>query len=356
MEPRTLAPSEPAARAATGISRGLAVPLHDQHDGPDRNACGTTSAAMVVDYYDGSAQQCHHSDLDALMRPFDLYSAPGRLADAVARRGMRTGLRVGAGADDLCGLIDRGVPSIVIIDPHVNGSKGNGLHYVVVTGYRNDARGQLAGVTLNDPASSEPYEMPWAEFDEKWRNLSLKGVPTTLDRVLISAVPMGDAPVTGADGVRRPASSIALPGEGGPGVTASGRPGLCVADGVVNAVSAAPRGNGLRAAGGVGQTVVGAAALPAASLGQASQRLGASFEQRAARRWEAGGWAGRAGAVLDYTEGAGLQAAGCVLETGANVAASAAQATGDALGWAGDKVERAGAWIGDTLGTWFYGR
>ena len=84
MEPRTLAPSEPAARARCRSRRGLAVPLHDQHDGPDRNACGTTSAAMVVDYYDGSAQQCHHSDLDALMRPFDLYSAPGRLADAVA--------------------------------------------------------------------------------------------------------------------------------------------------------------------------------------------------------------------------------------------------------------------------------
>lgn len=349
----TVALSDRARALASPQVRTLSVPLYDQHDGADRNACGTTSASMLIDTFAGTGRT-HHGDLDARMRPFDLYGAPQRLADAIGERGFRVGLRTGADAETIRGLIDQGVPAIALIDPAGPGV-GNGLHYVVVRGYETDAAGALSRVSINDPAGGQAYDMPWADFEGRWSNLALKGVPTTLDRVLVSAVPKGDRPVAGADGTTRSASSIALPGEGGPGITASGRPGLCLADGVVNVASTGATGNVLRGVGGLGQTLGGAVTAPVSAYGQAQQAHGDALQRSAALRWQQGGTWNRARAGLEYADGVTRETAGAAVETVSNTAAATVHGAGALLGRIGDGIESAGGWMGDVVGRWLYG-
>lgn len=345
--------SDRAQALASPQVRTLPVPRYDQHDGADRNACGTTSASMLIDTFAGTGRT-HHGDLDARMRPFDLYGAPQRLADAIGERGFRVGLRTGADAETIRGLIDQGAPAIALIDPAGPGV-GNGLHYVVVRGYETDASGALSRVAINDPAGGQAYDMPWADFEGRWSNLTLKGVPTTLDRVLISAVPKDDRPVAGADGTTRGASSIALPGEGGPGIAASGRPGLCIADGVVNMASTGATGNVLRGMGGLGQTLGGAVTTPVSAYGQAQQGLGDALQRSAALRWQQGGVWNRTQAGLEYADGVTRETFGAAVGTVSNTAATAVHGAGALLGRVGDGIESAGGWLGDKVGRWLYG-
>lgn len=345
--------SDRAQALAAPQRRALTIPLYDQHDGADRNACGTTSAAMLIDTFAG-AGHTHHSDLDRRMRPFDLYGAPQRLADAIGERGCRVGLRTGANAETVRTLIDQGVPAIALIDPSGPGV-GNGLHYVVVRGYETDAAGALTQVSIHDPSGGQAYDMPWADFEGRWSNLTLKGVPTTLDRVLISAVPKDDRPIAGGDGETRSASSIALPGEGGPGVAASGRPGLCVADGVINVASTGATGNVFRGVGGLGQTLGGAVTTPISAFGQHQQRRGDAQQRAAAQQWQQGGVWNRASAGLTYATGVTRETAGAAVETVSNTAATVVHGAGGLLGRVGDGIQSAGGWMGDTVGRWIYG-
>src|SRR5437870_961451 len=85
------------------------------------------------------------------------------------------------------------------------------LHYVTITGYNRDKDGNVSDVVIANSKGATRDPMPIAELKEKWANLQMKNVSTGLNNVMIVAVPRGNAPILGGDGVARPASSLRLP-------------------------------------------------------------------------------------------------------------------------------------------------
>lgn len=342
-----------ALQGAAGHCRDLPLPLHDQYDGSDRNACGTTSASMILDYLEGGRGGRHHSQMDREMRNHDLFSAPDRLLDYAQRNGFRAALKNGASPEDIKHLVDRGLPAQALIDPEGRG-KGNTLHYVAIRGYQADPSGQVASVKINDPAGGQTYDMPWGEFESKWSDLTLKGHQVGLDRVLLSYAPQSGL-IQGTDGVKRAASTIRLPGGSYPGLADGSRPALAAADGIANMANVTASGNTVRAAGGLVQTVGGGLAAPTSQMGQALQELGAAQQERARLGWGQGGVGNRLGAAADYTKAAVNQGVGAALETTSNLAASAAHNVGEGLGKVGDGLQETGRRAGEVIGRWIYG-
>ncbi len=185
-------------------SRKVDVPIESQGQ---TNGCGTTSLAAVLSHWGVPGQT--REEIDKSIRKGDTFTAPDNILDYARGKGMRASLKNEASLDDMAKMIDQGAPPIVLMKPGSNTDMS--LHYMVATGYQRDGAGKIDSVTFSDPARGRSITMKASEFMERWQNLQVGGVPTGLDRVLISMAPNDDRSVTGADGVQRKASSIELP-------------------------------------------------------------------------------------------------------------------------------------------------
>jgi hypothetical protein len=170
------------------------------------NACGTTSLANVMTHF---GKPRTHEQIDESIRAFNMFTAPDKLVEYARGNGMRSEIKTDASLDDLAKMVDQGVPPIVLMDPDADNNAN--LHYVTVTGYNRDASGKITDVAIADSAGGRRYTMPAAEFQAKWDNLKMGGVPTGLNNVMITAVPNDGRKLVGGDGVSRKASEIALP-------------------------------------------------------------------------------------------------------------------------------------------------
>lgn len=145
------------------------------------NGCGTTCLSMAMEYWYPGRPENARTAIDAAVRPFDMFTAPGDLLRYARHHGYRAAMLVDASLDDLLALVDRGLPVLVLCDR--SAFRGDALHYMV-------AVGQEGGHLLfADPASGQIIGLSGPEFEESWQDLHLRGLPTCVSRVLIALSP-----------------------------------------------------------------------------------------------------------------------------------------------------------------------
>lgn len=203
----TAAPAALSAFAPSGAEKlspnDLGVLAQDQGN---TNACGTTSLANVMTYW---GKPTTHEQVDSSIRHFDLFTAPDKIVSYARDHGMRAEMKTDASVEDLAHMVDQGVPPIILMDP--DGGKNANMHYMTVSGYDRDASGKISDVVVADSAGGYRYKMSAEEFQQKWGNLKMEGVPTGLSNVMISVVPNDGRKVVGGDGATRNAADIHLP-------------------------------------------------------------------------------------------------------------------------------------------------
>lgn len=179
----------------------LKVPIMRQ----DRNACGTTSLAMIGEFFGRSISP---QEIDRAIRTYGLGTAPDNLLSFARDNGFRAEMKNEASIDDLTRMIDQGVPPMIMVEP--GDPNDMTLHYVVVSGYDRGPDGEVSRLKLTDPNGREREVTP-QELMASWDNLRVRNVSTGDRRLMLTFVPEGNQPITAPDGSVRPASSIELP-------------------------------------------------------------------------------------------------------------------------------------------------
>ncbi|MBC7541313.1 MAG: hypothetical protein H7338_01135 [Candidatus Sericytochromatia bacterium] len=194
---------------ASSIRDGLSLPVPVQEQ--TGNACGTTSLSMVLTYFKAAPQIADVKHIDAAIRPtskdnkIDSFTAPIDLVLYAQRKGFGATLRNEATTADLDRSLAQGVPPIILYD--WDAPKGDGLHYVVVSGSRQqDGKKEWK---LTDP-SGHAWFIDEAEMLRRWTNLHVAGVPIPYSRVMIAVAPIKGM-VSTAVGTLKPAADIKLP-------------------------------------------------------------------------------------------------------------------------------------------------
>ena len=179
----------------------LKVPIMRQ----DRNACGTTSLAMIGQYF---GQTISPQEIDRAIRTYGLGTAPDNLLQFARDNGFRAEMKNEASIDDLTRMIDQGVPPMIMVEP--GDPNDMTLHYVVVSGYDRGPDGEVSRLKLTDPNGREREVTP-QELMASWDSLRVRNISTGDSRLMLTFVPEGNQPITAPDGTVRPASSIELP-------------------------------------------------------------------------------------------------------------------------------------------------
>lgn len=216
LRPLLTAPS-PAAPVSAPVARdagSFARFQQCQFDGVNgENACGTTSLSMLLNFWLNRPGAYTHDRIDPVIRTLGTFTTPEQVVRYAESQGFRASARNDSSLDELRGLLDRGVPVEVVIDPTGTGTSVY-LHYVDVVGYETDAQGRLSALKIADPGNAggtAPVRMGVAEFTQQWGQLHWKGVDTGLNNVLITLLPNANVPVVGRDGVVRQSDTLALP-------------------------------------------------------------------------------------------------------------------------------------------------
>lgn len=246
------------------------------------NACGTTSLAMLLSYWD---KPTDHFKIDQTIRRMDMPTSPDDIVRYAESQGMRASVKTDASLNDLASMIDQGVPAQVLMDPLFGSGRtefdpsDSTLHYVTVSGYERGLDGKIANLVISDPGGSgSHYKVDAKEFEEAWSNLRLLGAETGLNRLMVAMVPNDDRVIEGTDGKRRKASDIRLPGNGILGdVFSPAKPGRVTLQGLANVTNGWKGGDLGSMVGGAVQLVGGGiASLPAAGAKALVKALGGS--------------------------------------------------------------------------------
>lgn len=188
------------------------------------NSCGTTSLATVFAYWGNPIPR---EKIDEAIRGLNSFTAPDEIVRFAQANGMRATLKTPATLETLAGLIDRGVPPIILIDP--TGPTDLGLHYVTVVGYQRNKAGAITDLRVADSASNRISTTRAPRLESQWRQLKLAGANTGLDRLVIAIVPNDNRTIVGGDGVARNANSIRLPVTESPAAVQESVPGRLAA-------------------------------------------------------------------------------------------------------------------------------
>lgn len=227
----------------------LPVPLRTQ----ERNACGTTSLAMIAQYF---GRNVTPQEIDRTSRSFGLFTSPDNLLSWARNNGFRAEMKNDASIDDLTRMIDQGVPPMCLVD---SGSRTDiQLHYVVVSGYDRGPDGEVSRLRLSDPMGRLREVTP-EQFLREWDDIPFVGVRTGERRLMMTFVPEGNRPITAPDGTVRPASSIELP-KSSLGADLRNMPVRNLQDGVSDVLNGIRRGRVGDVVGGAFEAVAG---LPA---------------------------------------------------------------------------------------------
>lgn len=210
-----------------GMTDGMTQPARDarafepylQHQA-GTNGCGTTGMAMLLSFWRGRPGAFDRPGIDARIRcgPDALaFTSPNHLVGYARSQGFRCrGINHGSW-DRLLGLLDRGVPVLVLYDPTGDGHDML-LHYVVVVGYTEPPAGEETHLTIADPATGRLTGLRRTEFEARWHDLRLLGVSTGLSEVMIVVLPEANTLVRDRLGTLGMTDDIPLP-EGDLGVS-----------------------------------------------------------------------------------------------------------------------------------------
>ncbi|MFN3428358.1 MAG: C39 family peptidase [Candidatus Sericytochromatia bacterium] len=184
------------------------------------NGCGTTGMAMILSFWQGRPGAFDRAQIDARIRcgPDALaFTSPNHLVRYGRGQGFRCrGINHGSW-DRLLGLLDQGVPVLVLYDPPGDGHDML-LHYVVVVGYTESPAGEVSHLTIADPATGRLAGLRRTDFEARWHDLRLLGVSTGLSEVMIVVLPDTNTPVRHRMGTLGMTDDIHLP-EGDLGVS-----------------------------------------------------------------------------------------------------------------------------------------
>lgn len=213
----TTAPAKPAgdrvALSSGPASRELRdfTPfLENQNKTGITNGCGTTSLAMVLSAWKNQPGAYTREKIDASIRRFNAPTSPQNIVNYAEKQGFRAVAQNNGSIDDLKKFVDQGVPVQIMYDPDANGADST-LHYVVVTDYEADEKGNVTGLKIADPWGGKVETVPVAEFKERWDNLGLLGRSTGINNLMIPMVPKENTAIKGKDGQVRQTKDIQLP-------------------------------------------------------------------------------------------------------------------------------------------------
>lgn len=220
----TVGPTAPPAKPSgdrVALSQGASARnlldfrpfLQNQNANGTTNGCGTTSLAMVLSAWKNQPGAYTRETIDTAIRRFNAPTSPQNIVDFARQQGFRAVAQNNGSVNDLKRFIDQGVPVQIMYDPDGNGSDST-LHYVVVTDYQADAKGNVTGLTIADPWGGKMKTVPVDEFKQRWDDLGLLGRSTGLNNLMVPMVPKDDTPIVGKDGQVRQSKDIQLP-EGG---------------------------------------------------------------------------------------------------------------------------------------------
>jgi len=135
-----------------------------------KNACGTTSLAMILNYLTGRTD-FNPADIDRVIRrSATTGTAPSHLVDYARDLGMSAGMYNNSSFDELMDHVAKGRPVMVALDKFDNDVMNVKDHYVIVTGFETDANGEI-GVKIRDPKGSQ-YTMTHDQFMKEWGKTS----------------------------------------------------------------------------------------------------------------------------------------------------------------------------------------
>lgn len=201
----SLAPGAPALRELQDFSRFL----ENQNKNGITNGCGTTSLAMLLSAWKDQPGAYTREKIDSSIRRFNLPTSPQNIVGFAEKQGFRAVAQNNGSVDDLKKFVDQGVPVQIMYDPDADGSDST-LHYVVVTDYEADAKGNVTSLTIADPWGGKIESVPVDEFKQRWDDLGLLGRSTGLNNLMIPVLPKQDVAVKGKDGQVRRSNDIAL--------------------------------------------------------------------------------------------------------------------------------------------------
>ena len=341
---KALAKSVPANTMLTSSKAGttvksLNVKPQNQYDGSDQNACGTTSLAMVMDYFYPGRAGNNHNVIDKEIRRADLFSTPDNLASYAEDHGLRSSVKTEASLSDIKGALDKGLPVQVVIDP--DGNKGDfTTHFVVVEGYEQDAAGNITKLNISDPAGAKKYSIDADTFMKRWSDLNYSNVPSGMSRMMITYAPTDNRPIKGLDGVTRRANDIDLPGNSLlHDIFSNSTPARTLGNGISDVVSGAANLQLGTFLGGIVKTVGGAVGTALSIGGGYAQKGGQAAIAWGKKKWNKGGLGNKILGGLAVVGGGIAKGAGWVV-----------QKAGNAIGWVAGKVGDAVKAVGNKIG------
>jgi uncharacterized protein YvpB len=288
------------------------------------NGCGTTSLAMMLNYFAGGTLDHSRESVDRFIRHYDMFSSPGEIAKFAEERGLEASVHSGTTAEDLRRMIDAGLPVQILMDVS-EGGDGSGLHYEVVTGHGTGPDGKRY-FELTNPWGQREY-MAEDVLLQKWTNLKAAGLPIGLDRVAIVMKPPGNP-------------TPLLPDERGAVLNAS-TVALRVAQGITQVTSGWARSEPHTLAAGVVRTVVGGLGGLGAVLLEPGLRASERMLREGREQVGSGG--------LATVTGLGKLAGGAAL----GAVALPASVVSSAISWGADNVASGVEWVGDRVASWF---
>lgn len=233
-QPHTAAsptPAKPAAAAATsagqaGDSLSTSPVARDAKnfepfllDQGHSFACGTTSLAMLMNFWKNNPSAHSRESLDAAIRPMDIGSSPMNLSKYAKEQGFQVVARNNSSIEDLTKLLDQGVPVQILYDRDDNDANFVGQHFVLPIGYSRDAQGQVSAIRVADPYH-KTYDVPIDLFKSRWDHLKMKNVGYGYNNYMNILLPKENVPITGPDGRVRQSKDIVLPAAQKPGAMA----------------------------------------------------------------------------------------------------------------------------------------
>jgi hypothetical protein len=134
------------------------------------NACGTVTLAYILRYLLGSGAPTR-DQIDGQLRRGNIFSAPPLLVACARQLGLAARSYNGASLDFVFGLVDRGVPVMVLTDTTpLNLRDTANLHWVALVAHCEDRVG------IYNPHGFQE-ELDLASFQSHWRQARIFGLP-----------------------------------------------------------------------------------------------------------------------------------------------------------------------------------
>ncbi len=338
-----------APQAASKVHTLNVLPQNQFASTDEQNACGTTSLAMIMDYWYPGRKGNDHFAIDKAIRRADLFSTPDNLARYAEDHGLRASVKTEASLSDIKYALDRGLPVQVVIDP--DGDKSDfTTHFVVVEGYETDASGKMTALRISDPAGGDKYTLDADTFRRRWSDLHYGTVPSGMSRMLIAYAPKDNRPIKGLDGITRRSGDIDLPGNSLlEDIFSNSTPARTLGNGVSDVVAGAANLELGTIAGGLVKTVGGFAGTALNIGGAYAQRGGDAAITWADRQWKRGGFPGKVGAIFGWAGGGIAKGVGFAVQKVGNVVGWTAGKVGDGVRWVGNKVSGAAKKVGGAV-------